>query len=325
MELSRESATKNPNPSVQPVASVVVISDYKVGTSIAWDDLKATLRGLAAQDFCEPVEFIFLENVKHKDRIPPDLTRILPGLKIILSTLELQYALKSEAANVAHAEIVLLLDADCAPAPEWLRHMVQTMRLPSRPAVVSGRTLYQGRNLLERCSALLERAYVDRFRSPHTKTISNNNAAFRRSVLRAHPLPLDAGPFASRMHAEAIMRDGGRLLVEPRARVTHAYYGWQMERDIRRHKGYSRIVTRRLDPNVPFAVLGRLGYVAIPLIFGGSLIQSWCKSFLFYRDYGIRWYQFPVLILFAVVLHGLEIPGIIRAIHGRPITKSHYR
>jgi Glycosyl transferase family 2 len=311
--------------SLHPAATVVVISDYKVGSSTAWDDLRATLRGLAVQDFGEPVEYIFLENVKHKDHIPSDLTRILPALKIIFSTLELQYALKSEAANVASAEIVILLDGDCVPAPEWLRHMVQTMRMPSRPAVVSGRTFYQGRSLMERCSALLERAYVDRLRSAHTKHISNNNAAFRRSVLRAHPLPLDAGPFASRMHAEAIMRDGGQLWVESRAHVTHAYYGWHMERDIRRHKGYSRIVTRQLDPNVPFAVLGRLGYFAIPLIFGGGLMQSWCKSFLFYRDYGIHWYQLPALILFAVVLHSLEVPGIIRAIHGRSITKSHYR
>ncbi len=313
------------DPTVKPVASVVVISDYKVGSSLAWNDLRATLRRLAAQDFAEPAEFIFLENVKHKDHIPPDLSQILPRLKIILSLQELQYALKSEAASVARADFVILLDADCAPAPDWLRHMVQTMRLPSQPAVVSGRTMYEGRNLIERCSALLERAYVDRFRSAHTETISNNNAAFRRSVLLAHPLPLNAGPFASRMHAEAIMRDGGRLFFEPRARVTHAYYGWHMERDIRRHKGYARIVTRKLDSNVPFAVLGRLGYLSVPLIFGGSLLQSWWKSLLFYRDYGIRWYQVPALIFYAIMIHGLEIPGIIRGIHSRPITKSHYR
>jgi hypothetical protein len=325
MEASEESAGRNASLTTQPVASVVVISDYKVGSSLAWDDLRATLRGLAAQDFCEPAEYIFLENVRHKGHIPLDLTEILPELKIILSTRELQYALKSEAADVAHADIVILLDADCVPASDWLRHMVQAMRLPSRPEVVSGRTLYQGRNLMERCSALLERAYVDRFRSAHTKTISNNNAAFRRSVLLAHPLPLDAGPFASRMHAEAIMRNGGRLFFEPRARVTHAYYGWQMEIDIRRHKGYARVVTRRLNPNVPFAALGRLGYLSIPLIFCGSLAQSWCKSFLFYRAYGIHWYQVPVLILFAVVLHGLEIPGIIGAVRRRPITSSGYR
>jgi hypothetical protein len=121
------------------------------------------------------------------------------------------------------------------------------------------------------------------------------------------------------------MRDGGRLFFQPQARVTHAYHGWQMQRDIRRHKGYARIATRRLDSHVPFAALGRLGYLSIPLIFGGSLLQSWWKSVLFYRDYGIRWYEFPVLIFFAVVVHGLEIPGIIRGIHGRPITKSHYR
>jgi len=302
-----------------------VISDYKVGSSLAWDDLRATLRGLAAQNFAAPVEHIFLETVKHKDYIPQDLTKILPGLKIILSRQELQYALKSEAARVAQSDIVILLDGDCVPERDWLRHMVDAMRLQLQPAVVSGRTLYEGRNLIERCSALLERAYVDRYRSSLTKTISNNNAAFRRSILLAHSLPLNAGPFASRMHAEAIMRDGGQLFFEPRARVKHAYYGWNMERDIRQHKGYSRIVTRLLDAKVPYARLGRLGYFSLPLIFGGSLLQSWWKSFLFYRDYGIRWYQLPALLFYAVVLHALEIPGMIRGIHGQPITKSNYR
>jgi Glycosyl transferase family 2 len=325
MDASGEGAEINANPTLNPVASIVIVSDYKVGSSLAWDDLRATLRGVAAQDFSEPVEYIFLENVKHKDHVPSDLSQILPQLKIIFSRHELQYALKSEAASVAQSEIVILLDGDCVPAPDWLRHMVQMMRLSSKPAVVSGRTLYEGRNLIERCCALLERAYVDRSRSAETENISNNNAAFRRSVLLAHPLPLNAGPFASGMHAEAIMRAGGRLFFEPQARVTHAYHGWQMQRDIRRHKGYARIVTRQLDSNLPFATLGRLGYLSIPLIFGGSLLQSWWKSVLFHRDYGIRWYQFPVLIFFAVVVHGMEIPGIIRGIHGRPITKSHYR
>jgi hypothetical protein len=203
--------------------------------------------------------------------------------------------------------------------------MVQAMRTEAQPAVVSGRTVYQGRDLFERCAALLERAYVERIRPPHTKSISNNNAAFRRSVLLAHPLPLNAGPFASRMHAEAITRGGGRLFFEPRARVTHAYHGWQMQRDICRHKGYARVITRRLDSNVPFAALGRVGYLSVPLIFAGSLLQSWWKSLLFYHAYGIRWYQLPVLIFLAVVIHGLEIPGIIRAVKGRPITESHYR
>jgi hypothetical protein len=310
---------------VKPSASVVVISDYKVGSSLAWDDLRATLRALAAQDFSEAVEYIFLETENHEDQIPPDLSQILPGLKIILSAQELQYALKSEAASVAQADIVVLLDGDCVPEPDWLRYMVDAMRSQPHPAAVSGRTVYEGRNLTERCSALLERAYVDRYGSAQTKNISNNNAAFDRFVLLAHPLPLNAGPFASRIHAEAIMRDGGRLLVEPRARVKHAYYGWGMERDIRRHKGYARIVTRQLDSKVPFARLGRLGYLSLPLILGGSLLQSWWKSFLFHRDYGIRWYQLPALLFYAVVLHALEIPGMIRGIHGQPITKSDYR
>ena len=319
---------QNPNSfngKVKPAATVVVISDYKVGSSLAWDDLRATLRALAEQNYSDSVEYVFLESERHKNDVPPDLSQILPGLKIMFSDQEVQYALKSEAARVAQANIVILLDGDCVPEPDWLRNLTEAMSSPLRPAVVSGRTLYGGRCVTERFSALLERTYVDRYRSAQTKAISNNNAAFRRTVLLAHPLPLNAGPFASRMHAEAIMRDGGRLLFEPRARVKHAYYGWQMERDIRCHKGYARIITRRLDSNVPFARLGRLGYLSIPLMFGGGLLQSWWKSFLFYPDYGIRWYQLPMLMLYALAVHALEIPGMIQGIQSRPIAKTDYR
>ena len=118
---------------MKPIASIVVISDYKVGSSLAWDDLRATLRGLAAQNFAAPVEHIFLETVKHKDYIPQDLTKILPGLKIILSRQELQYALKSEAARVAQSDIVILLDGDCVPSRAgsgtWLTRCDQNCNL----------------------------------------------------------------------------------------------------------------------------------------------------------------------------------------------------
>lgn len=112
------------NESRQPIVTVVTLLDFEVGTPRAWDDLRATLRGLARQDFTGPVEFIFLENERLSHEVPPDLSEILPGLQIAFTNKILQYDMKSEAAALGTGDIVVLLDSDCAPVPGWLRSLV---------------------------------------------------------------------------------------------------------------------------------------------------------------------------------------------------------
>ena len=67
------------NPVVGPIASIVVVSDYASGEEPAWATLRATLKGLAAQDFEEPFEFLLVERESLVDRIPADLAGLRPG------------------------------------------------------------------------------------------------------------------------------------------------------------------------------------------------------------------------------------------------------
>ena len=310
---------------MKPAVTVVTLTDFEVGTPRAWDDLRRTLRGLAQQDFQESAEFFLLEDERLKDQIPVDLTEILPQLRIELSKNSLQYDLKSEAARLGTAEIVVLLDADCVPVPEWLRLLVEAMRTHPEVSVVSGKTRYAGKTFLERACGVLCRAYVDRKNSDYTRYISNNNAAFRRAVLKKHPLPTRAGPFSSKLHAESIMRDGWKLWFEPWASVTHAFDGWSMENDIRRHTGYAIITVRQLDRRLSHAWMVRFGYLSIPLITLARIVESWVRGVRFYRSYEIRWYELPLVLDLAVILHMMEIPGMISAVQRRPITKTSYR
>lgn len=117
--------------------------------------------------------------------------------------------------------------------------------------MVSGRTVYEGKTFLERACGVLRRAYVES-RTLRTEHISNNNAGFRREVLRKRPLPSEAGPFSSKLHADAIQRDGWQLLFDDRASATHAFDGWEMERDIRQNMGYGFIKVRQINPELPF-------------------------------------------------------------------------
>jgi hypothetical protein len=313
------------NQELNPLVSVVVVSDYAGGEAKAWNDLRATLAALARQDFDGPAEFLLCERSDIARQMPPDVATILPSLKVVSSTASSSYELKNDGVRAASADIVGVLDADCIPDPGWLRHLTEIMRAHPEAAAVSGRTLYPGPRLIDRLLALLSRSYLDPGRAGRTRYMSNNNMGCRRAVFIEHPLPVDAGPFASRLQSESILRAGGKLLFEPRMRVTHDFEGWSMEADIRRNVGYGTIVTRLSDRLQPYAWLIRLGYASIPLIVAGKTLDSFWDCIRCARHYRVRGYELPAAFCLAVIVHLMEIPGMIRAFRGKQISETAYR
>jgi hypothetical protein len=310
---------------VNPVVSVVIVSDYASGETRGWDQLRAALSALARQDFEGPAEFLLAECADSEQQIPPDVNAILPSLKIVLSSASSSYGLKNEGVRSASADIVALLDADCIPDSDWLRQLVDAMRRHPDVVAVTGSTVYAGRRLSERVLGLLSRAYLDAGRTKSTRSMSTHNAGFRRTAYLAHPLPTDAGPFASRLQSEAILRSGGRLLFEPRMRVAHDCAGWAGEGDLRRNTGYGTTIVRLRDRSAPYAWLARLGYASIPLFVIAKILSSWSDCLRCGRRYGVRWYELPVALCLAAVVRVMEIPGMIRAFRGQEITKTAYR
>ena len=313
------------NPVVGPIASIVVVSDYAGGEELAWATLRATLKGLAAQDFEEPFECLLVERESLVDRIPADLAGLLPGFRIVPSTGVTAYDLQNAGAGAARADIVALLDADCVPDPDWLRRLVAALRGNPGVAVVSGRTTYAGTTRFERILALLDRAFDGSGRRAATKVISNNNAGYRREVFLDHPLRNDAGPFGAGLQTEAIRRAGGRLLFEPRILVVHAFEGWPMERDFLRHLGYAEVAIRRVDPGVRFAALIRLGPAIIPLMVAYRILHCWGRILRSARHYGVAWYEIPLALAAAVLVHLYEIRGMAVAFRGGVIEETQYR
>lgn len=310
---------------MQPAASVIITSDYAGGEDKSWNDLRVTLKALAEQDFQERAEFVLVESAAYEDGIPADLTAILPALKVIFSPGTTSYDLKNEGARAASADIVVMLDADCAPERDWLRHLVDTLHAYPDAAVVSGRTVYPGPGMVQRILALLGRSYVERGRTAPTPYISNNNAGFRREVLLAQPMPDAIGPFGARLHSETLKRQGHRLMFEPRATVVHDFDGWAMERDIRRHQGYEAIAVRRIDRRIRCGWLADLGYLAIPLITVSRTGLGWWRCLRYGRCYGVSFYEIPAALCMTVVVQIMEIQGMIAAIRGRAIKSTAYR
>jgi hypothetical protein len=308
-----------------PDVSVVIVSDYAGGEQKSWDDLRLTLEALARQDFDGRVEFLLVESARAATAMPASLAGLLPGLRLILVDTDQSYALKNAGVREAAAAIVGIIDADCMPGAGWLAALVRAFATHPEAAAVSGRTTYAGHTVLERVLGLLNRSFLDPGRAGPTRYIGNNNAAYQRAIFMAHPLPTDAGPFASRMQSEAILRSGGRLFFEPAMSVIHGFEGWRMECDIRRNIGYATIDTRLRDRSLPYASLAKLSYLSIPVFAVGKTLDNWFDVIRCGRHYGVRGLELGVAFLMAIVVHAMEVPAMVRAFGRQPLGPTAYR
>ena len=98
-----------------------------------------------------------------------------------------------------------------------------------------------------------------------------------------------------------------------------------VERDLRRNAGYSTITIRLHDRRIPYAWLTRLGYTSIPVFLAGLILKNWGDCFRCSLQYGVRWFEIPVALFLAVVVNGMEIPGMVDAFRRREISKTAYR
>lgn len=302
-------------PADRPIASIVIVIDYKAGGSEAWSHLRLTLDGLVRQDYREPVEFLLVETEDGRE-LPEDLQHILPGLRVVRTAGTTSYDLKNAGAEAAAAELVVLLDADCVPGPGWWRALIEHRRRHPEAAAISGKTVYRGDRLLPRIFALVDRSYVDCGAPGRTRAISNNNGALRRDVLLKFPLQNELGPFGSKAHAEQIEAAGGELRFEPGMIVEHAYGGWPMQRADRRRIGFAMTRYRQLNAAARHAWMFNAGALGLPLVVAMALVGT-CKRCLKHApSYGVRWYQLPAALAVAVSAHALEIPGILLALRG---------
>jgi len=310
---------------MQPVVSVIVTCDYDSGTPASWNAVRAALQGLAGQDFQETAEFIFVESADVAPKMPADLKRILPSLRVIEAPAASAAALKSAGVRAASAELVALIDGDCVADPGWLSRFVGLMRERPDIAVVSGRTHYGTHRFLDRVMALVSRSYLDQGRTAPTRHIAINNAGFRRAALLAHPCSVEAGPHMSMLQADAMARAGHRFLFDPRLAVRHDYEGWMTEREIRLSLGYGVIKARLQDRRLPYALLARLGYFSIPLFTFLRILHTCWNCARRRRFYGVAWHELPAAFALAAAAGLMEIPGMLRAVRGLPLDKTAFR
>lgn len=299
-----------------PVASIVTVLDHKVGEAESWDKLRVTLKNLATQDFQEPVEFLLVETEGAHKNVPPDVTSILPGLRVVPAAGKSSFELKNAGAEAAKSDFVVILDADCRPSPGWWRAVFDHWKANPGAAVISGRTFYEGGTLLGRIFALIDRSYVDVGDAGVTTTISNNNAGFARKTLLDHPFSNEVGPFGSEPHSDRIKAAGLELRFEPGMIAYHAFTGWDMVREERRHIGFSLTRYRQLHPEA------RNGWmIKYPLLWTVYLVLASTysdvkRSLRFAAHYGVKWFQIPAIWFCSLRAHLMALRGARLALSG---------
>jgi hypothetical protein len=310
---------------LKPLVSVVIAADHDTARHADLKDLRSCLQALAGQNVNEPVEFLLVETPERAQKLPDDLIAELPNLKVFEVPHDGTYERKNAAVLAAHGEIVAILDADCLPVSGWLQSLINTMRSHPQHVAVSGRTMYKGQTVTERCLSVLSRGFLDPGKEGPTRFISNNNAGVLRKVYEQFPLPEKEGPYAAQLQSAAIMREGNRFLFQPAMTVIHDFEGWAMERDIRCNIGWATIRIRQLDPRLRFSWLLRLGQASIPLFYLGRVIESWGTCFRVGRQYGLRLTDYPVALALAFWIHFLEIKGMVLAFRHERVGETKYR
>lgn len=219
-----------------PRVSVIIVSDYEAGPDKSWDDEIACAAAFARQDFAEPVELLVIAGSTAADGPPPALPG---GARLLRLPFERSTRLRDAAVAEARGELVAVVEADCLPAPDWLRLLVAVLDGTPGCQAVSGRTVYPRESAFMRIAALLDRGYVESGRAGRTRHVCTNGALYRRDFLRRFPFPDEENPFvAGWRRNEAILAAGSHIEVQPAAVMQHAYGGLGFERDLRRNVGF---------------------------------------------------------------------------------------
>ncbi len=159
---------------------------------------------------------------------------------------------RNYGAQVAHGEVILFTDADCAPVPHWMRSLLAAFAEPI-VAGAKGTYLSDQPGLVPR---FVQAEYEDRYRRMAGRAtidfIDTYSAAYRRTVF------LENGGFDARFRVPScedqefsfrLVEKGYRLIFVPEAQVVHLHDANLVEYYRRKFNiGFWKVLVTRLHP-----------------------------------------------------------------------------
>jgi hypothetical protein len=227
---------------------------------------------------------------------------------------------KDLASELAHGDVVVFIDGDCAPVAspaEWLRAMVDALRTTGAPGV-TGSTLYDGDTPWRLASSVLDFGFVFDHPGGPVGCYLSNNSAFVRAT-RVGDTCVDGLRCSCYLHAQRFVRQGTpmRHVDDPRALVRHEYPPFV---DERLRRGYDAVVVARADQATTLEATvfrgGRLYDATIGV--ARFLRRQWCSDRARAREVcALAQVSRPVLwatLASVLVQRAVEVVGMWRAI-----------
>ena len=136
------------------------------------------------------------------------------------------YKAKMLGAQLATGEIVVYADSDCVYEPHWLENILTAFSQNEPIQIVAGETTTAGTGAYGTAMALVYifPQFSGKTELTQTHQYFLNNVAFRRSLLLAHPIPVELPLYRGNcvVHGEALRQAGEIIWLNPNARATHA-------------------------------------------------------------------------------------------------------
>jgi len=277
--------------------------------------LRPTMEALAQQSVA-PGEVIIVLDDLIDDAAAAALRRVYPAARFTSSPISNYFAAKNAGARAANGDVVVLLDGDCVPAPDWLEKLLA--RLTPDVTGVAGKTRYAGQSFLARIFSVPDFSYVMEKESGASTGMNINNVVIRREVFLQHPFD------------ERIRRNGGcyflfnqlrsaglRMEYEPEARTSHAFPGGAAT--MRKHfdRGYDGVTVYRLDEGCVLRgtrAFRRFGPFALAGITARRILLDWTSLVRHHRQIGISIFEVPLIALVGFMMRSLELIGGLVAI-----------
>lgn len=296
------------------IETITARNDASTGSLVT--DLAPTLKGLAKQTYPQDlIETIVVIDAELPQSIANEVRMLYPSIELVSARQSNYFAAKNAGAQASTNEIIVLLDSDCVPRPDWMENLVS--RLDDGVAVVAGKTRYSGPWLRAKTYSIPSFAIVAADEGDGATGYNINNVAYRREVLLAHPfderIRRNGGCY---LQFNQLRADGLRVLYEPRAEVAHALGNVSY---VRKHfeRGYDGVNVYRYDDRAVLrgtTLFRRFGALALLPITVRRIVGDWVRLVRTRSQVGIPLVAFPYFALVSISTRTIELAGGLMAV-----------